>query len=688
MSFVYMNRKFSRTLWISILAVLVMALSASAAWKTTKAGRIYTASGRPGYLTGWQKVGKARYYFNKKNGVMATGWNTIKAKKVSYRYYFGDDGKLRTGFFNADGYSYYADAKGRLQFGFLVIEGKRYYADPSTGILAKKQWVDDASGSYYFQADGSMAVNQIVQGNYVGADGRSMGIRERTGFVRMNRMVYYYSASAGRMTGWLDLGGNRYYLAPDLKTGWFTVGSATYYADGDGAIVKNTWMGKKYLGASGALAKGWTDIGRNRYYFGPDGNYLKGSKAIDGKKYRFSNEGVLSRNEWYIAKKGVRYYYGADGAACTGKTLIDKKYYFFGKNGRLKYGLITDGNKKYYAHKKRGYLFSEYWIKKGSKKYYALESCELATGLQVIKGKIYIFSKKGGMFAKMKRTVDGKTYYLGADGVAVTNTWKKIKGNYYYFGEDGAMVKNKIVDGYVIDSNGVRGGNAAGKWVTKNGKKYYVVGGKNATGLTVINGSTYYFDANGVMQTGIQDVAGKKRYFYPGGNMAIGITLAVGSKEYTINSSGIVTSEKTIDVSGNSKGSNIAKFAIKYVGNPYVYGGTSLTNGADCSGFVMSVFGNFGIKLLRVANDQMNGPGSAYAGAGYKKAVIVGTSTSSLLPGDLLFYGSGNYASHVAIYIGNGRVVHASNSQPYPAGGIKISYYDYQTPIRAVRYWS
>ena len=63
-------------------------------------------------------------------------------------------------------------------------------------------------------------------------------------------------------------------------------------------------------------------------------------------------------------------------------------------------------------------------------------------------------------------------------------------------------------------------------------------------------------------------------------------------------------------------------------------------------------------------------------------------STSDMLPGDLIFYGSGGYASHVAIYIGDGKVVHASNSQPYPAGGIKISDYNYSTPIKVMRYWS
>ena len=81
----------------------------------------------------------------------------------------------------------------------------------------------------------------------------------------------------------------------------------------------------------------------------------------------------------------------------------------------------------------------------------------------------------------------------------------------------------------------------------------------------------------------------------------------------------------------------------------------------------------------------MKGPNSYYISQGYKKAVNV--STTHMLPGDLVFYGSSNYASHVAIYIGDGKIVHASNSQPYPQGGIKISNYNYQTPIRIVRYW-
>lgn len=105
----------------------------------------------------------------------------------------------------------------------------------------------------------------------------------------------------------------------------------------------------------------------------------------------------------------------------------------------------------------------------------------------------------------------------------------------------------------------------------------------------------------------------------------------------------------------------IVDFALQFEGNPYVYGGTSLTNGADCSGFVMSVFKEFGYELPRVAAAQYE--------ASDKKDV------SQLEPGDLVFYGSG--ISHVALYIGDGKIIHASTS----ASGIKISDYDYETPI-------
>ena len=110
-----------------------------------------------------------------------------------------------------------------------------------------------------------------------------------------------------------------------------------------------------------------------------------------------------------------------------------------------------------------------------------------------------------------------------------------------------------------------------------------------------------------------------------------------------------------------AKRQEVADFAVQFVGNPYVWGGTSLTNGADCSGFVMSVFASFGYALPRVA--------AAQYGASVKKDL------SHMEVGDLVFYGNG--ISHVALYIGNGKVVHALNSNK----GIVITDYNYDTPV-------
>ena len=110
------------------------------------------------------------------------------------------------------------------------------------------------------------------------------------------------------------------------------------------------------------------------------------------------------------------------------------------------------------------------------------------------------------------------------------------------------------------------------------------------------------------------------------------------------------SSSSSSSSSSSGSGSSVVNYATQFVGNPYVWGGTSLTNGADCSGFVQSVYANFGVSLPRTSYEQQNaGTEVSYADA---------------QPGDLICYGG-----HVAIYMGNGQIVHASNSRD----GIKIS---------------
>lgn len=112
----------------------------------------------------------------------------------------------------------------------------------------------------------------------------------------------------------------------------------------------------------------------------------------------------------------------------------------------------------------------------------------------------------------------------------------------------------------------------------------------------------------------------------------------------------------TSSSSTGSLGQKIVADAKQFLGNPYVYGGNSLTNGVDCSGFTQQIMARHGISLSRSSSSQ-------YANNGYK------ISSSELQPGDLTFYGYNGKVSHVAIYIGNGQIIHANDERT----GIKIS---------------
>lgn len=109
---------------------------------------------------------------------------------------------------------------------------------------------------------------------------------------------------------------------------------------------------------------------------------------------------------------------------------------------------------------------------------------------------------------------------------------------------------------------------------------------------------------------------------------------------------------------------SIVTLALKCVGNKYRYGGSSLVNGTDCSGFTMALYYRFGVNLPHNTNSQL--------------AVVQEISASEAKPGDLIFYGSSRWnCSHVAMYIGDGKVVHASNER----NGITISNYNYRKRV-------
>ena len=158
------------------------------------------------------------------------------------------------------------------------------------------------------------------------------------------------------------------------------------------------------------------------------------------------------------------------------------------------------------------------------------------------------------------------------------------------------------------------------------------------------------------------------------GNTTTPSTGNVSTTTPSTGNTGTTTKPSTGSSSNTSKpdnasaGQKIANKGCEYIGNPYVYGGNSLTNGIDCSGFVQQIHAKFGISTPR------NSTSLRYGG----KAVAV----SDMMPGDVVCY-----EGHVAIYIGGGQIVHASNSKPYPAGGIKTSNAYYRTIVAVRRYW-
>jgi cell wall-associated NlpC family hydrolase len=138
--------------------------------------------------------------------------------------------------------------------------------------------------------------------------------------------------------------------------------------------------------------------------------------------------------------------------------------------------------------------------------------------------------------------------------------------------------------------------------------------------------------------------------------------------EIKISSISETKSDNSQSSNNSSVRNQIANYARKFEGNPYVWGGTSLTRGADCSGFTQSVLENFGIYIPRTSRAQ--------AASGRR------VDMDDIQPGDLIFYRRNGSINHVALYIGNGKVIGAKSS----GEGIRITNYNYRTPYKAVSY--
>ena len=576
----------------------------------------------------WRADANGRWYTIKAAPGYAVGWKQIG----KYTYYFEKNKYAVTGWKLIDKKWYYFDIKGRL--------------------LANR-WVD----GYYLSADGSMAASTVItsgdqsytidaNGNIVrdpsSADGSNIlipGVTEnKNTWVENDGKYYYYNYKGKLAKGWLRIRDKTYYLNTETGerySGWLKYNGKYYYFDAE----------------TGLMLKGWNKIGKYTYFFKTDGSAPRKWKKIKGKYYYFGKKGRMYTNR-IISKK---YYVNAAGERTYGFAQIGADtYYFHPTTGKMMTGWVLVGS-KYYYFDANGKMVTDTWIGKR----YLKSNGQMAKSCWV--GAYYI-NKKGNRTRKTRSTgiwtQKGKTYFLDSNYQKAKNQWV---GN-YYVGETGARVTSQKLQ---IDD-----------------KTYYFTSdGSKATGIVTLNGKTYLFDRNGVMVTGWYNNSVATFYFLPTtGEMVKSQIMIIDNVFYSFDANGYMTDQNASD-SDLTFGSKIAAYATQFIGNPYVYGGTSLTNGADCSGFTQSVMSHFGIKIPRTADQQAIG----YDGTTTKYATAKIISINNIQPGDLVFYYQP--ISHVGLYIGNGLIVHASTEAAYPVGGIKTSPFNFATIRAIVRYW-
>lgn len=607
---------------VGLLGTMAPAVNAEAAWKSNSTGKWYTTNSQLGYATGWKKIEKKQYYFEPSSGYAVTGW-----KLISKKWYF----------FNAK------------------------------GQMLTNRWVD---GSYLTQ-DGSMAVSTTINGievdhngSIVSSEGSSSSTvpnKKQSCWSEENGKVYYYDYRGKLAKGLLTIKNAVYYLDPATgarRTGVVTINNKRYF----------------FSPTTGKRTSGWINYKNKRLYASKKTFQLaNGWVKIKKKWYSFTKNGVMRKNKW-ISKK---YYVDNDGVMVTGWLTLAGKKYYMDKNGVKSTGWLQLGKKWYYFDPSTGIMATNRWI--GS--YYVKSGGAMATKEWI--GANYV-DKSGHKTYKTRSTgffvSGGKTFYLDKNYKKMTG-WIKDGNNYYYFNSKKVMVKSSWIDNeYYVDKNGIRQVNK----MLKLGNAYYYFGadGKKTSGLITYNDSKYFFGANYTRQTGLIAIGGKNYYFDPStGKLVTDDFVEVNGVYYDCDSNG-VTTKTSLKNSKYNKGKLIAAYAKKFIGNPYRPGGTSLTNGADCSGFTQAVLKHFGIKIPRVAADQATSS-SSYREPNLSKITII--KESQLRPGDLVFYYSP--ISHVGIYIGNNQIVHASNPAPYPRGGIKISPYNYTKITACARYW-
>lgn len=503
----------------------------------------------------------------------------------------------------------------------------------------------------------------------------------------------YFIQNGENLTGWYTYPGNpgwRFFLDPAdngaAVKGAKVIDGAAYLFNEDCIQVTNsgtpTVDGKKYyVNVNGTLVGGWITLSGMKMYFDPTTYAAKvGISDVEGKKYYFDSNAVCYTEPGMLTLNGKKYWIGEGGVlksgwlefnnwtlyfkedtyeAATEYTKIGNKYYLFDSNGvQFKnIGISTYNGRKYWIN--NDYSLSIGWQQLGDwTLYFFPDSGYAATDLTKIEDKNYLFDANGVLFKNVgTSTYNGRKYWVNND-YSLSTGWQQLGGWTFYFLPDtgyAATDFTKVGDKfYLFDSNGVLFKNVGTS--IYNGRKYWInndyslctgwqqlgdwilyfdkTSGAAATEFAEIDGKVYYFTQDGIMQKGLQKLNGYNYYFYNDGHMAQNEWVTIDGGQYYFEVNGKMKNE----------GQKIVDYACQFIGNPYVWGGNSLTKGTDCSGFVHLVYAYFGYSVPRQSNAFLT-QGTA-------------VSYSEAQPGDVICY-----QGHVAIYMGDGKIVHAANEK-------------------------
>ena len=383
--------------------------------------------------------------------------------------------------------------------------------------LTKGTWIQDSTGWWFRNADGTYPVNQWAYINGAWYHFNAAGYREN-GWITLNGVRFYLEADGRMVTGWKQMDGTWYYFdgSGAMRTGWLQLGSTWYWLDNDGKMVT-----------------GWKSFGRYWYYFGLSGNMYVGNCSVEGKRYQFCDTGYVV-DSW-IYQNGIWYYCNSDRTYAKGFKQIGGATYYFNDKEQMATGWQNINDSWYYFESsgamKTGWLLLNntwYWFENDGK---------MVTGWKRVGAYSYYFEKNGAMCIG-KKTIDGKSYDFGISGGILTGWY--IKDNAWYYTKDDLTIavgmnqigKNK----FYFESNGrmVTG------WKYVDNNWYYFDGmGAMRTGWLQLGNTWYWLESDGKMATGWKDFGPYWYYFGASGNMYVG-NCSVESKRYQFCNTGYV----------------------------------------------------------------------------------------------------------------------------------------------------